>query len=429
MANVGDRVKISYKKEIIEGVLMPQEDPKIVFVKLDSGYNIGLKKNLIKKMVVLKKQTESKKTNIIVSHNKSLPTISILHTGGTIASKVDYDTGAVSSKFTEADILRLFPELKQIVNINSYLVRNMASEMIRFVHYNILAKAIEKEAKKGVDGIILTQGTDTMHYTAAALAFALENIGIPIIIVGSQRSSDRGSTDAAMNLIAAATFIVNSDFSGVAICMHESTNDNNCLILPACKTRKMHTSRRDAFRPINTTAIARINIDKKKISFLKPYPKKDKKKTLKLKLFNENLRIGLLKPHINMFASEIEAFKDFDGLVVELFGIGHMPTSKVDEFTSENEKILKAITVLANKIPIVAAPQTLYGRLDLNIYSPGRVLLKAGILGNHSDMTAETSFIKLAWLLSNHKKDVKELFGKNLRGEISDRTEKETFLV
>lgn len=429
MAKTGDRVKVFYKKEILEGILMPEEEEGFVFVKLDSGYNIGLKKSFIKKTEVLKTKKAAKTQTKKVTAKKGLPTISILHTGGTIASKVDYETGAVSAKFTEEEILGLFPELKKIANVKSHLVRNMESENIRFAHYNVMAKAIEKEVKKGVDGIIVTQGTDTLHYTSAALAFALEAIGIPVIVVGSQRSSDRGSTDAAVNLIAAANFIANSDFAGVAICMHENTSDDICHILPACKARKMHTSRRDAFRPINATAIARVNVEKKKISFIGDYETKDKKKSLRLKLFNEKLKIGLVKAHVNMFASEIESFKGFDGLVLEVTGLGHMPIVKVDEFTAENEKIYKAIKALAKNIPIVAAPQTLYGRLNLNVYSPGRKLIEAGVLGNHSDMTPETSFIKLAWLLSNHKKDVKKLFGENLRGEISERTENDTYLV
>ncbi|MBU0471481.1 MAG: Glu-tRNA(Gln) amidotransferase subunit GatD [Nanoarchaeota archaeon] len=360
-----------------------------------------------------------------------MPTISILHTGGTIASKVDYSTGAVIAKFSESDILKLFPEIELFANIKSHLVRNMQSEMIRFAHYNLLAKAVEKEIKAGAQGIILTHGTDTLHYTAAALSFALENINVPVILVGSQRSSDRGSTDAAVNLIAAMQFIVNSDFAGVAICMHENFNDENCLILPACKSRKMHTSRRDAFRPINTSPIARVNHEKKQIVFLSDYNKKVNYNGLKLslKLFNDKLKIGLLKAHVNMFASEFLAYKDFDGLVIELLGIGHLPTMKVDEFTSENDKLLKAVRELVKNMPVVVAPQTIYGKIDMNVYSPGRQLIQSGLIGNYTDMTPETAFIKLAWLLSNHKKDVKELFSKNLRGEISDRSEKEGFLI
>ncbi len=429
MAETGDKVRVFYGDKTFEGILMPGDNSGFVDIKLSSGYNIGLKKKSVSRIEVVEKKKEQKKAVKKATSAEGKKTVSILHTGGTIASKVDYSTGAVIAKFTESELLELFPELKGMANINSRLIRNMQSEMVRFPHYNLLAKAIAEEAKKGVDGVILTHGTDTLHYTSAALSFALEGLNIPVILVGSQRSSDRGSSDSAMNLIAAVQFIVNTDFAGVAICMHKNTSDSVCTILPPCKTRKMHTSRRDAFRPINTIPFATVEVEKQKITFLSDYNKKKKESALSLKLFDEKLKIGLLKAHVNMYASEVLAYKDFDGLVVELLGIGHVPTMKVDEFTSENEKILKAIAEIAKKMPIVAAPQTIYGRIDMNVYTPGRQLLEAGVIGNYSDMTPETAFVKLAWLLSNHKSKVKELFSENLRGEISRRTEKDTFLI
>lgn len=433
MFKQGEELEISTNTQVFKGVFIKDEKDFLV-LKLGNGYNIGIAHRNIKDKKSLgigkSEKGEQKDKKEKETANSKLPTIAILHTGGTIASKVDYSTGAVIAQFTEEEILGLFPELKSMANIHSRLIRNMQSEMIRFSHYNLLAKAVEEEAKKGVDGIILTHGTDTLHYTSAALAFALEGIGIPVILVGSQRSSDRGSSDSALNLLAAAHFISHSEFSGVAICMHENNNDDSCLILPPCKTRKMHSSRRDAFRPINANPIARISVEKKKIDFISNYEKKDKKKKITLRLFDEKLKIGLVKPHVQMFASEILAFKDFDGLVIELLGIGHLPSMKVDEFTQENEHILKAVIELAKKMPVVVAPQTIYGRINMNVYTPGRQLLDAGVIGNYSDMTPETAFIKLAWLLSHHKKDdIKELFEKNIRGEISDRSEKENFLI
>jgi glutamyl-tRNA(Gln) amidotransferase subunit D len=306
----------------------------------------------------------------------------------------------------------------------------MQSEMMRFAHYNIMAKEIEKEIKKGVDGIIITHGTDTMHYTSAALRFILEDLSVPVILVGSQRSSDRGSTDAAVNLISACYFIANSDFADVAICMHENMSDDSCLILPALKTRKMHTSRRDAFRPINAKPIARINFSEKNISFMKKnYDKKSDKK-LKLKLFNEKIKVGIVKTHTNMFAEEFLAYKNFDGLVVEGTGLGHLPNEEIDEHTKENKKIFDSLKKMIKEgLIVVMSSQTIYGRIQMNVYTPMRELQGIGVLGHLSDMTPETAFIKLAWLLSNCKKDeVKQLISKNLKGEISERIEDGTFL-
>lgn len=424
----GDYVEIQTKDELIKGILMPQEGKTLV-VKLDNGYNMGIDNKNIKGIKVVKKTKKQKEKIVKIKQKKGLPNIVVLHTGGTIASKVDYETGAVTSKFSPEELLAMFPELRKFANIDSRLLRNMASDDMRFAHYNLMAKEIQKEIKKGADGIIITHGTDTLHYTAAALAFILEDLPIPVLLVGAQRSSDRGSSDAAQNFINAAYFISKSDFGEVGICMHENLNDDYVSILPATKTRKMHTSRRDTFKAINIKPWARVNHKENKIKFLKKdYVKKDKKRKLTLKLIKENLKIGILKVHTNMYASEFLAFKGFDGLILEGTGLGHAPISTMDEFTKEHSKIRLAIKQLCKKTIVCMAPQTIFGRLDMNVYAPGREIQEIGVLGNYADMTPETTFIKLAWLLSNHKKDVKKLIIKNLRGEISERIEQDTFL-
>ncbi len=429
MANPGDRVEIKTKEKTQVGILMPEHDNAIV-LKLDSGYNIGIdKKNVVSSKVIEARKEkmnstskEEHKDKSQSTQNQSLPKISILHTGGTIASKVDYETGGVIPRFSPDELMKMFPELANIANISSRLIGNILSEEMRFIHFNILAKEIEKEINAGAHGIIITHGTDYLHYSGAALSFALENLNIPIILVGAQRSSDRPSSDAAFNAISAAYFIANSKWHGVGICMHENESDDWCNILPGLKSRKMHTSRRDAFKPINASPIARVNIKQKQIEI------NEKQKPVEgkfaLRLFNENLKIGILKSHPQLFPEEIAFYKDFDGMIFEVSGLGHFPISKMDDHTQISEKIFVEIKKLAAKIPVAVAPQTIYGRVNMDVYSNGRKMLSAGVLGNMCDMTPETAFIKLAWLLSNYKgNEIKELYGKNLRGEISDRTE------
>jgi len=432
-AKTGDNVIVDTKDKEVKGILMPvpESEGEVVILKLESGYNIGIDKKDVKEIKLVKSYSEKKQKTAEIKQNKKLPTVSILHTGGTIASKVDYKTGGVIAKFSPGEIIGMFPELTKIANIKSRKIASMQSEMMRFPHYNIMAKEIEKEIKSGTDGIIITHGTDTMHYSSAALRFILEDLSVPVILVGSQRSSDRGSSDAGLNLISACYFIANSDFADVAICMHENLSDESCLILPALKTRKMHTSRRDAFRPINTTPVARVNFNDKNISFMKKgYSKKDNKK-LKLKLFNEKIKVGLIKTHTNMFAEEFLAYKNFDGLVVEGTGLGHLPNEETDEYTKENKKIFDSLKeMIKNGLITVMSSQTIYGRIQMNVYTPMRELQEIGVLGHLSDMTPEITFIKLAWLLSNYKKkEVKDLITKNLKGEISERIEDKTFLI
>ncbi len=422
----GDHVKIVTKDDSYEGTLMPEEEGFYV-VKLENGYNIGVDKKRVKNLILLGEKKELKEESKKVEQKKNLPKISILHTGGTIASKVDYETGGVISRFTPEELIDMFPEIKNIAQLSSRLVRNMWSEDIRFVHYNILAKEVEKEIKSGADEVIITHGTDTLHCTGAALSFTLQNLSVPVILVGSQRSSDRPSSDAAMNLISAAIFIASADFAEVGICMHENTNDNTCLIFQATKCRKMHSSRRDAFKAINSLPYTRISFESRKIDFLRTDYKKKSNSKLKLMLFDEKLKIGLLKTHINMFASEFDTYKDFDGLILEGTGIaGNPPINEIDEFTKEHTKIAKSIKKLVDKEVIVAAStQTIYGSINMNVYTTGRKMQELGIIGNYHDMHPETAFIKLAWLLSNYKKkEIPQLFSKNIVGEISERLEK-----
>ncbi|MAF50460.1 MAG: Glu-tRNA(Gln) amidotransferase GatDE subunit D [Nanoarchaeota archaeon] len=346
--------------------------------------------------------------------------ISILHLGGTISSKVDYKTGGVSSKFSEKDMLELYPEIKKIAKISSRLIANMLSEDMNFQHYNLISKEIQKEVKKGTEGIIITHGTDTLHYTSAALSFILEHLPIPVILVGAQRSSDRGSSDAELNLICALNFIAQSNFSGIAVCMHSSTSDDACLILPPTKSRKIHSSRRDAFKAINSKPIARVT-KQGNIGFIKKITEKNG--NFKLYLFNPDLKIGILKSHPNLSSLEIKNYSKFDGLVIEGTGLGHIAVNKIDSLTNENENVLKELKKLAKKIPIIMTTQCIFGRTNLDVYSSGRKLQEAGILGTQLDMTTETAFIKLAWLLSNHKKEeIPKLINKNYRNEISSRT-------
>ena len=426
----GDALTVTLKKpkKVLQGAFVPspvtQKD--ILILKLESGYNIGLQKKNIATIVLSQKKQSihsvANKPTVRTATKKNAPVISLLHTGGTIASKVDYKQGGVSADFSAEAFIALFPEVAEMAQIKTRNIMQLQSEMMRFAHFNHIAKEVAKEIKKGVDGVIVTHGTDTLHYSTAALAFCFENCSVPVIFVGAQRSADRGSSDAGENILNAVFFITQArNFSGVGMCMHESLHDEDALILSATKSRKMHTSRRDAFRPINTLPIARVNYSTKKCSFLVQQPKKQIKKNNTLKLFNEKIKVGMLKQHPNISSDAFLFFKGYDGLLIEGTGLGHVSNQCVDEYTQENEKIQKAITTLTKSGTIVAvASQCIYGRIHLAVYAPLRELAIAGVIGHLHDMTSETAFIKLAWLLSNYsKEDTKKLFTQNLRGEIT----------
>lgn len=432
-AKIGDLVEIKTESETISGVLLDSYDPKILLIKLKSGYNQGIFKSEIKSVKVLEKHRPKEKEieEKIKKEKKGLPKIIILHTGGTIASKIDYRTGAVSAKISAKEILEMFPELGKIANIDARVVFQMFSEDMMSEHWLILAKEVVKEIEKGVDGIIITQGTDTLHYTSAALSFMIQDSPIPIILTASQRSSDRGSSDSFLNLICSVKFAAQSDWSGVAVCMHSSPEDRECSILAGTKCRKLHTSRRDAFKSINSRPLALVT--KESIKFVtENYIRKDKLRKPEVNIcFNDN--IALIKFYPSFGIKELEFYKDYDGIVFEGTGLGHIGINVLDEHTKDHAKMLELLKKLNKHGKIlVMASQCIFGRVNMNVYSTGRDLLKAGFISAR-DMLAETAFVKLGWILghkeySKNPELAKQKMQENLVGEFNDRLSEYDFL-
>lgn len=416
----GDLIQVKTTKDIFTGILMPSTSKNILVIKLKSGYNKGINKKQIKLTKLIKATKAKKRIPSKIPANKELKTISILHTGGTLASRVSYETGAVSAKFTPEELVEMFPELSNISNIKSRLIQNMWSDDLRFAHFTKLAKEIKKEAEKS-DGIIIGMGTDNLAVTSAALSFICENLTIPVILVGAQRSSDRGSSDALVNLVCAAQFIVSTDFADVAICMHNSIDDEKCVILSACKTRKLHTSRRDAFKPVNDSVIATVDYKTRKIDFFNTNYRSKNKKPIEIKP-NMEEKVGLLKTTINMNPKQFDVYKGYKGLVIEGTGLGHIPLDVVDKETKIHEKIKASIKKLIKSGAIVVMTSNcLFGRVNMDVYSKGRELQELGIIPGE-DMLPETALVKLSWLLANYSKnEIKNLIKKNLRGEINKR--------
>lgn len=429
---VGDLVEIKTKNEVLKGILMPRPelfDKDFLILKLNNGYNVGIKRKNIKKIKRIQSLSAKIVSPPVIKKDPKKPTISILHTGGTVASKVDYRTGAVVSRFSPEELVEMFPELKKIANIKSQLIFQMFSEDIEPEHWGILAKKIEKEIKEKADGIIITHGTDTLGYTAAALSFMIQDSPIPIILVGAQRSSDRGSSDAATNIIAAANFITKTDFAGIVVCMHASSEDKACFIHEATKVKKMHTSRRDTFRSINVLPWAKVSYEGK-IDFLRSnYPKKEDKKPKINAKFEKKVAIIKLRPGFNYKELNFYEKNKYKGLILEGTGLGHAPTNVLDKNTKQHATLLKTLEKMSKKMVIVMASQCPYGRINMNVYSSGRDLQVAGIIPSY-DMLSETAYVKLGWLLGNTKKleEVKKQMLTNITGEINKRTVDKAFL-
>jgi len=404
--DLGDRVRVEKDGIIYEGILMPSITQHIV-IKLDNGYNIGLAREGAHVTLLEKKRVLIAKPRPKVLAKK-LPLLSILSTGGTIASKVDYRTGAVTSQFTAEDILQAIPELIGIASYNAKVIYSILSENMRPQYWVELARAIYEEIKKGVDGIIITHGTDTMTYTAAALSFLLET-PVPIVLVGSQRSADRPSSDNAMNAICAAS-VAASDLAEVVVVMHGSISDDYCLIHRGTKVRKMHTSRRDAFQSINARPIGRVDYPSRKIRIFTGYTKRGEKKLLLREKIEPKCCLVKFIPGASPEALLFSIGAGYKGIVLEGTGLGHVST----EWIPVIERATEA------GIPVVMTSQCIKGRVCDRVYDTGRDLLRAGAIEG-GDMLPEVALVKLMWVLGNTKDmdEIGRLMKTSIAGEIT----------
>jgi len=411
-AETGDSVRI--KKDdgrVYEGILMPHHEfsnRDVIVLKLKNGYNIGVKVSEGTEMQVLAKREKTKqKAARTVPYDSKKPTVSVLGTGGTIACYVDYRTGAVYPATTAEDLAFSVPEVFDICNIKAKVVFQLLSEDITVENWQTLAKEIAEEFNKNkVNGVVVPHGTDTMGYTAAALSFMLKNLTGPVVLVGAQRSSDRPSSDAAQNLLDAATVAANSDIGEVVVVMHGEISDSFTTIHRGTKVRKMHTSRRDAFQTINSEPIGIVSDGN-----IKTTSSYRQKTTGKVKVETEMEKdVAMVYVYPGMQPKDIPSKK---GIVLVGTGLGHVSKPLYS-------KIKKLIE---NGSTIVMASQCIYGRINMNVYATGRDLLKLGVVPGE-DMLPETAYVKLMWVLAHAKnqEEIRKLMLTNIAGEISERT-------
>lgn len=430
---IGDRIFVDKEGESHEGILMPKSQgaANFLIIKLSNGYNTGIEfsKGTRIRASKGKKETRPKVAKIEkYKPDASKPTVAILSTGGTVASRIDYNTGGVHPLETAEDIVSAIPELTNIINLKIRKVFQMWSEDMEAAHWIELVHKIDDEIRSGVDGIIITHGTDAMHYTSAALSLMIQDSPIPILLVGSQRSSDRGSSDAAINMICAAQFIAKSDFSGVSICMHGSPDDKFCLIHDSFQVKKTHTSRRDAFKSIDVMPYARVETDGA-IQFLRSdYKKKDKKRKPRIVDRFDN-RVALIKIYPGFDYRILDALEQYGyrGIILEAFALGHAPVNVTDDYTKNHATLLETIKRISKTMIIGMTSQCTYGKVNMNVYSCGRILQQAGAIPLF--MTPETALVKMGWSLGHTKnmEDAKKILLTNIAGEIIDRIDVRAF--
>jgi glutamyl-tRNA(Gln) amidotransferase subunit D len=414
---VGDVIRVTSNEETYEGILIPRSetgDGKHVVVKLKSGYNVGIHVTSNTKIEKVGKGTKPSFASPPLPEQKpELPKAVILSTGGTIASRVDYRTGAVRSALSASDLYGVVPELSDIARVKTEIVFSLYSENLTQKHWTQLAQTIASHIAQGADGIVIAHGTDTMAYTAAALSFALQNLPVPVILVGAQRSSDRPSSDAATNLIAAVQAATRGPFAEVGLAMHETLSDTAIAVNRGTKVRKCHTSRRDTFKPVNATPIARVESNEV-IMLADDYQKRDAAKKLVLKpQFSEAVALVKFYPGLDPAVIDWHVERGCKGILLEGSGLGHVSKYCFDAI----DKAVKRGVVVA------LASQCIWGRVNMNVYDTGRDLLNLGVIPLE-DMFPETGLVKLMWVLgqTSDPEEAKKLLKTNVAGEFSPRT-------
>jgi glutamyl-tRNA(Gln) amidotransferase subunit D len=436
---VGDTISVkTIDKNQVAGILMPRyesADDDHIVIKLRSGYNIGIETTNIQSIIKIAPCTnqiipETKSAfshysnddtavrGLIDSRYDRLPNIALISTGGTIASKIDYRTGGVHSVLSASDLYASIPELRRYASVDPEVILNEYSENLNPEHWTLIANKVAEKIKSGIyTGIIITHGTDTMHYTASALSFALQNPPVPVVLVGAQRSSDRPSSDAALNLIGATVFCIKSNYSGVFVTMHAGPSDDVIACHVGTRVRKNHTSRRDAFESIDMEPIALVKGDILQMQV-------QQQPQVKLHLRNDTIidfvvkpaydrRVILIKFHPGFDPSlltNVVMRLDYKAIILEGTGLGHISRECIPEIRK----------MIDSGIMVFMTSQCIWGRTRMTVYDTGRDLLKIGVIPL-SDMLPETALVKAMWVIANSKdrEYSKQIMQQSIANEIS----------
>ena len=409
--NPGDRVRVDRTGETFEGVLLPSTTREHLVVKLDGGYNVGIDRadaeaEVLESDVHAIEEGETEETSA-VEFDEDLPTVALISTGGTIASTVDYRTGAVTARFDAEDVLRAVPDLAGLANYRGRVVANILSENMTPAVWRDLARAVHEEIENGADGVVVMHGTDTMQFSASALAFMLDT-PVPIVFTGSQRSADRPSSDNVMNAVCAVE-AAKSDCAEVLVCMHATESDDVCALHRGTRVRKNHTSRRDAFETVGAKPLGEVDYESREVSFRREYAERD---SLDLAIHPDLADdVELLKFTPGTDPAMLDLMAGKSGLVLEGTGLGHVHsdwTERISELVDDGTSV-------------VMTSQCIEGRVCDRVYDTGRDLLDAGVIEGE-DMLPGTAKVKLMWAVENAEGSVAETMRTPIAGELSERS-------
>jgi len=417
---VGDEIKVESEGKTFQGTLMTRyelAEPDYIVVKLSNGYNIGVHANdKTRVFKVAEAQPPAFNPPPPPAMRAGLPRVAIVSTGGTIASRIDYRTGGVRAALTASDLVSIVPELAEIADISAEILFSVYSENMTSQHWSAIATKVHQLMQTGTQGVVVPHGTDTMGYTAAALSFALQNPPVPVVLVGAQRSSDRPSSDAATNLIAAVKVAATAPFGEVVACMHSWHADDVITIHRGSRVVKLHTSSRNAFRSVNAQPLAYMREGKLSVNSENYHGRGEDGY-----VFSPNFddRAMLVKFYPGMPAEVLQILHHeagVRGFILEGTGLGHV--------SSKFAPVIRELTETGVFVGMTS--QCKFGRVNMRVYDNGRDLMRAGVVPL-DDMLAETALVKLMWCLGNLGEkagieQVSEMMLRNLAGELYSRS-------
>lgn len=397
------------------GTVVPAHDlsgERILQVKLESGYNVGVRIGPRTRYRLFEEAPSAAKP----SRGPPAPTaadgdpwVALLTTGGTIASRVDYETGGVRPVREEREVLAFYPELEHAGRVRILPVFDRLSEEIVPDDWVVLAGKVVDAFAAGATGVVVAHGTDTLGFTASALSFLLADLPGPVVLVGAQRSPDRPSSDGASNLRASVDVARDRRLGEVVVVMHAGLSDTRFAIHRGSWVRKMHSSRRDAFESRNGPPIGHVTEQGVELGGPTRAPVAGPARVDG----PIDTAAGLLWFYPGLSVEQASAFvAPLRGVVLAGTGLGHVASRHVAWIRS----------AVGRGVTVVMTTQCLGGTVDPYVYATGRRLLEAGVVFL-DDLLPETAYTKLAWALGHAKEPgrVAELLREDRAGEFVDR--------
>jgi glutamyl-tRNA(Gln) amidotransferase subunit D len=418
-------VRATTTRGVFEGLLLPRSetsDELHLVLKLGVGYNIGIRHDTVLELEKIGyREAHYQIPERDFPRDPAHPNVKLLGTGGTIASRLDYRTGAVIPAFSPGELYGSVPELADICNLETEKLFGVFSENMSPEHYLILAEKTGEAIREGYDGVVIGHGTDTMHHTAAALSFMVQGTPVPIIMVGSQRSSDRPSSDAAQNLINATWAAGHGPIAEVLVCMFGPTSDLYNLLHRGTRVRKMHSSVRSTFRTLGDIPVAMV--EKGKVTPIKDdwRPRRKDREVTVQAVFEEKVTIVYYYPGMHPDIIDAMVEKGYKGIIIAGTGLGHV-----------NRLIYPALErANAAGVHLYMTLQTLWGFVQMQVYETGREILELGVVPL-ANMLPEVAYIKLGWALGVHPDDpeaVRTLMTTPIAGEMTEREPHDGYLI